>query len=737
MDLTSLNEPQKEAVITTQGAVLVLAGAGSGKTRVLTTRAAYLIERGVAPFSILALTFTNKAAAEMKSRIAAITTNADDMWVMTFHALCARLLRIEGTHLGYSNSFTIYDASDAMTVVKDILKALDVGKEAIEPRTVRSMISRAKNAGVSPARFKNEYGEGDAVKYASWVYARYEDRLRADNAMDFDDLLLKTLLLFDEYPDVLEKYRRRFQYIMVDEYQDTNSVQYRIVENLAKGSGNIFVVGDDDQSIYGWRGADITNILGFEKDFPGARVIRLEQNYRSHQGILDAANGVIRHNSDRMGKELWSSNKTGQIPLEFEAESDLEEAQFVAEKTASLLREGKYTASDIAVLYRVNSQSRVLENKLKERGVPYVIYGGQSFYERKEIKDLLAYLNLLCNPDADLCFMRAAQVPKRGIGDVSLGKLYAAAQSQHRSLYDMCGEPEGVSKRGAESLKDFCERLNGIRLGMEDLTVLQVVERVFEDSGLRTMMMNDSTPEGRMRLLNIEEFFKSVADFEHDTPAPHTLAGFLERSALISDVDAVGDEEDKIMLLTLHSAKGLEFPVVFIVGLQEGLLPHQMSLMEGNVEEERRLCYVGMTRARKRLYLTWSTTRYVRMGTEFERISCKRSRFLEEIPDGCMEPAGVKRQNSISFSHESPSHSPYSFAAQGRVSMPSTVPDLSKKAAFAPSRFAAGVVVSHPKFGRGQIVSTNGDGEEKIAVVRFDTAGEKKMFVAFAPLQIL
>ncbi len=736
MDLTSLNEQQREAVVTTEGAVLVLAGAGSGKTRVLTTRAAYLIEKGIRPFHILALTFTNKAAAEMKSRIAAVATDADDMWVMTFHALCARLLRIEGEHLGYSSSFTIYDASDALTVVKDILKELDVGKEAVEPRTVRSMISRAKNASVTPDRFKEVYGEGDAVKYTSWVFARYEDRLRANNAMDFDDLLLKTLLLFDEYPDVLDKYRRRFQYIMVDEYQDTNSVQYSIVQLLAKGSGNIFVVGDDDQSIYGWRGADISNILGFEKDFPGARVIRLEQNYRSHQGILDAANGVIRNNSGRMGKELWSNIKTGQNPLEFEAETDLEEAQFVAEKAASLLREGKYTASDIAVLYRVNSQSRVLENKLKERGVPYVIYGGQSFYDRKEIKDLLAYLNLLCNPDADLCFIRAIGVPKRGIGDVSLGKLYAAAQAQNRSLYDMCKQPEGLSKKAAESLISFCGMLENIRAQMTGLSVLQIAERVFEDSGLRTMMQTDTSPEGRMRLLNVEEFFKSVADFERDTPPPHTLAGFLERSALISDVDAVGDEEDKIMLMTMHSAKGLEFPIVFIVGLQEGLLPHQMSLMDGDVEEERRLCYVGMTRAKKRLYLSWSATRYVRVGAGFERMPGKRSRFLEEIPDGCMEPAGVKRQNAAYFSHEPVSHSPYSFAAQGKVSMLSASPDLSKKAAHAPSAFTAGAIVSHPKFGRGQIISTNGEGDEKIAVVRFDTAGEKKMFVAFAPLKI-
>lgn len=736
MDLSSLNSNQHKAVLSTDGAVLVLAGAGSGKTRVLTMRAAHLVQSGVEPYRILALTFTNKAAAEMKERIAALVPDARDMWVSTFHAMCAKLLRIEAEHLGYASGFSIYDSGDSATVVKDILKELDVAKEVAEPRSVRVLISRSKNDGISPGDFVKSYGEGDTVKTTAQVYARYERRLRENNAMDFDDLLLKTLQLFEQFPDVLEKYRRRFAYIMVDEYQDTNSVQYRIVRLLAKGHGNIFVVGDDDQSIYGWRGADITNILDFEKDFPGARVIRLEQNYRSHQGILDAANGVIRHNSGRMGKELWSSITSGQKPLEFEAESDLEEAQFVAEKAASLLREGKYSADDIAVLYRMNSQSRVIENKLKERGVPYTIYGGQSFYERKEIKDLLAYLNLLCNPCADLCFMRAVGVPRRGIGEVSLGKLFTAAQQAGMPMLKACCESEGVlSKKAQEALRGFADMLERIREKMDSQTVLETVEQVFEAFGLRRAMMADTTAEGRMRLLNIEEFFKSVADFMRDAPAPHTLEAFLERSALISDVDAVGQEDGSLTLMTLHSAKGLEFPIVFIVGLEEGLLPHQFSLADGNVEEERRLCYVGMTRARKRLYLTWSQTRFVHRQGGFERVPSKRSRFLNEIPEGCIEAAGVKRHASIFSSHESVSQSPYSFA-QGHVGMKNTAPAVTKKAQHAPDDFAAGKIVSHPKFGQGTIVSTNGEGDEKIAVVRFDTAGEKKMFVAFAPLKL-
>ena len=735
MDLSGLNERQREAVLQTEGPVLVLAGAGSGKTRVLTTRAALLVERGVAPWNILAITFTNKAAAEMKQRIEALVPDAQDIWVSTFHAMCARLLRMEGERLGYARGFSIYDADDALTVVKECLKELDIDKDLIDPRGARGAISRAKNDGVSPAQYRQVYGEGDNVKLTARVYARYEDKLRQSNAMDFDDLLLKTLLLFDEYPEVLEKYQRRFRYIMVDEYQDTNAVQYRIVKMLAKGHGNIFVVGDDDQSIYGWRGADISNILDFEKDFPGACVIRLEQNYRSHQGILDAANGVIRHNRSRMGKELWSAIRTGQKPLEFQAESDLEEAQFVAEKAASLLREGKYSAADIAVLYRMNSQSRVLENKLKERGVPYAIYGGQSFYERKEIKDVLAYLNLLVNPSADLCFMRAIQVPRRGIGEASLGKLYAAAQERHVSLMRMCREAEGIlPKRAADTLRAFADMLESIAAGMEERTLLQTVELVVELSGLRAALMADTSAEGRMRVMNVEEFLRSVSDFEREAGEGASLEAFLERNALISDVDAVGEEDGKIMLMTLHSAKGLEFPVVFIVGMQEGLLPHQISLMEGDVEEERRLCYVGMTRAKKRLYLTWSSSRFIRTGAGFERVEAKRSRFLSEIPEGCIEPAGVKRNTRSYVSHEPVSHSPYSFAS-GRVQMPKAA-ETKPKAQHAPDEFVAGRVVTHPKFGRGQILSTNGEGDEKIAVVRFDAAGEKKMFVAFAPLEI-
>ena len=735
MNLEKLNEQQRKAVTTTEGAVLVLAGAGSGKTRVLTTRAAYLIENGISPYNILALTFTNKAAEQMRSRIASLVPDSSNMWVSTFHAMCAKLLRIEGSAIGYDSSFSIYDGGDSQTVVKECLKELDIAKDFIDPKSAKIKISRAKNAGISPAGYIKEYGDSSLNKIMSRVYTKYEDKLHASNAMDFDDLLLKTVHLFESHPNVLKKYQQRFTYIMVDEYQDTNNVQYDIVAKLAKLHGNLFVVGDDDQSIYGWRGADISNILEFEKDFKGATVIRMEQNYRSHQHILGAANGVISNNRGRMGKSLWSDIATGQKPLEFEAQNDGEEAIFVAAKVDSILREGKYKPSDIAVLYRVNSQSRILENKLKERGVPYEIYGGLSFYDRREIKDIVAYLNLICNPNANLCFMRAVCVPRRGIGAVTLEKLNAISGSSGTSMLSLSSDAHAhLPKKAAATLSKFASVVQDIRDRRESQTVLQTVEDVINMSGMREAMQLDQTAEGKMRYYNVEEFIKSVADWQSSAPLPQTLEAFLERNALVSDVDNLGENEDSIMLMTLHSAKGLEFPIVFIVGLIEGLLPHQMSLNEGDIEEERRLCYVGMTRAQKRLYLTWSTLRFVRSSGGFSYMSSERSSFLSEIPDECIELAQVRKPKR-GFEPYAKSQNAFSFG-KNKVSAPSFTPDLSKKANHAPDAFSPDTMVTHPKFGSGVIVSTNGTGDEKIAVVNFDTVGEKKMFVAFAPLKI-
>ncbi len=735
MDLSKLNDKQKKAVTTIKGAVLVLAGAGSGKTSVLTTRAAYLIENGVAPFSILALTFTNKAASEMKQRITALVPDAGSMWISTFHAMCAKLLRIEGSAIGYDSSFSIYDSSDSLTVVKECLKELDIAKDFIDPKTAKYTISRAKNDGISPQRYVGEYGDGSFFKMMGRVYARYENKLKASNALDFDDLLLKVLDLFADRPDILKKYQDRFEYIMVDEYQDTNQVQYDIVSKLAAGSGNIFVVGDDDQSIYGWRGANIDNILEFEKDFPGAAVIRMEQNYRSHQHILNAANRVICNNEERLGKQLWSDVTSGQKPLEFEAQNDGEEAIYVATKIDSILREGKYKPSDIAILYRINSQSRILENKLKERGLPYEIYGGLSFYDRREIKDIIAYLNLICNESANLCFVRAVGMPKRGIGPATVDKINTLSYESGRSYYEVAKDASRIlPKKAAATLDSFTSMIEGIKQRRSEQSVLKTVEEVLEFSGMQSELLADKSPEGRMRYLNVEEFLKSVDDWEKQAQEPKTLEAFLERNALVSDVDNVGDNDDAVMLMTLHSAKGLEFPIVFIVGMQEGLLPHQMSLQEGDVEEERRLCYVGMTRAKRRLYLTWSSLRFVRSGAGFTYVSSQRSRFLDEIPEECIETAKVKKPGR-GLEAAAKIQSPFSLG-HGKVSAPSFTPAANKKAEHNPDAFSAGTVVTHPKFGKGKVVSTNGDGEEKIAVVNFETVGEKKMFVAFAPLKI-
>lgn len=735
MNLDKLNDKQKQAVLATEGAVLVLAGAGSGKTSVLTTRAAHLIELGIPAYRILALTFTNKAAGEMRQRISGLIDNADDMWISTFHSMCAKLLRIEGSLIGYGSSFTIYDAKDSMTIVKDCLKELDIAKDFVDPKSAKYMISRAKNDGVSPESYIKETGGGDFIKAVGRVYALYEAKLKSSNAMDFDDLLLKVLYLFSEHPEVLEKYQRRFLYIMVDEYQDTNKVQYDIVSQLASGSGNLFVVGDDDQSIYGWRGANIDNILEFEKDFPGAKVIRMEQNYRSHQHILNAANSVIKNNDTRLGKQLWSDVTTGQKPVEFEAQNDSEEAIYIATKIHSIIKDGKYSPSDIAVLYRTNSQSRILENKLKERGVPYEIYGGLSFYDRKEIKDVVAYLNLICNSSANLCFTRAIGVPKRGIGAVTLDKLSAASFEQSKSFFGISKNAHSyLPKKAADTLKKFADTLSELQENRVSQSVLQTVESTLKLSGMYDALLSDKSPEGRMRYLNVEEFLKSVADWEKTAPEPKTLESFLERNALVSDVDAVGDNEEAIMMMTLHSAKGLEFPVVFLVGMQEGLLPHQMSLQENDVEEERRLCYVGMTRAEKRLYLTWSALRFVRNSGGFSYVSSQRSRFLDEIPSECIEPAKVKKPKR-EFESSKKKDNTFSFG-KSKVKTPSFAPVQNKKAEHKPDAFSAGTVVTHPKFGKGEVVSTNGSGDEKIAVVRFDTVGEKKMFVAFAPLKI-
>jgi DNA helicase-2/ATP-dependent DNA helicase PcrA len=728
---------QLAAVMQTEGPVLVLAGAGSGKTRVLTMRTAYLIkEKEVSPYSILAITFTNKAAQEMKERIERLTGEYKGMWISTFHATCAKILRMDIDKLGYNRSFSIYDESDTVSLLKDVLHKLNFDKEYISPKSAKWTISRAKNMDIGPEKFENEFPSRNAEDMVK-VYAEYEKQLKQNNALDFDDLMLKTLELFRKNKDVLAYYGKKFRYILVDEYQDTNLVQYELIRNIAGFHGNIFVVGDDDQSIYGWRGADIRNILEFEKDFPGARVIRLERNYRSHQKILDAANSVIEKNTERKGKQLWTDCSEGALPMVFTAQTDKMEAEYIASEIWRLKSEGS-SLDDMAVIYRTNSQSRVFEEELKKYALPYKVYGGIGFYERKEIKDIAAYLNLIVNPRADVSLDRIINEPKRGIGGTTLEKIKTEAVLCGISEYEACRESHRfLDARAASNVKKFIDIMEELIAEKDKRGVSSFVDYVLDRSGYMKMLDGEDTPEARARKDNLEEFLNTTAQYETIAEEP-TLEGYLERNSLIADIDTLGDEKETLSLITLHSAKGLEFDNVFIAGMQESLMPHAMAEKENGVEEERRLCYVGMTRAKKRLYLTWSKTRMVYVkkqdgGLPYQIIPCERSRFLDEIPFDMLDHVGDKKDKHESFTRkrEERKVKPMAFAAFER-----NIAAPSKNANVRPENFSAGVKVWHDKFGDGVVTQVNGEGTEKIAVVNFDAHGVKKMFVAFAPLTI-
>jgi len=739
MDLNKLNDMQRAAVTATEGAVLVLAGAGSGKTRVLTMRTAYLIqEKGISPYSILALTFTNKAAQEMLSRIGNLVGEYKGMWVSTFHSTCAKILRMDIDKLGYERNFSIYDESDTVSLLKGVLQKLNFDKEYINPKAAKWSISKAKNMFIGPEKFEYEFPAANAADM-SMVYAEYERQMKKNNALDFDDLLLKTLELFRKNKDALSCYGNKFRYILVDEYQDTNLVQYEILRCIAKFHGNLFVVGDDDQAIYGWRGADIRNILEFEKDFPGARVIRLERNYRSHQKILDAANSVIEKNSSRKGKTLWTDKGEGALPLEYSAMSEYREAEFISSEVRRLHLDG-CPYEEIAVMYRTNSQSRVIEEEFKKLAIPYKVYGGIGFYERKEIKDIAAYLNLIINTRADVSLERIINEPKRGIGDTTLEKLKSAAALNGLSVFEACREAhKHLDARAASSVKRFTDIMEDLIEQKATRGVSEFVDYVLDRTGYMKALSDENTPEAGARMDNLQEFLNNTVQYENQTEEP-SLEGFLERNSLIADIDSIGDEKESVSLITLHSAKGLEFDAVFMAGLQEGLMPHSMAEKENGVEEERRLCYVGMTRAKKRLYLTWGSTRmvYARKpmggGLPYEVKNCERSRFLEEIPAimlECREEKTVSTFEKYPRKREDKKAKPIAFQSFERDSAaPLPKPNMH------PERFSVGVAVWHNKFGDGKILKLNGEGTEKIAVVDFKAYGEKKMFVAFAPLTI-
>lgn len=752
MNLQGLNREQRKAAETLEGPVLILAGAGSGKTRALTYRIANLIDHGVAPWHILAITFTNKAAKEMRERVSSLVgESAEDVWVSTFHAMCARILRRDIEKLGYTRSFTIYDDDDQASVLKDLYKQLNIDEKNIPSREVRSKISDAKNRLLSPDEWFMESSRDFRSQQIHDLYDAYERKLRRSNALDFDDLLVRTLELFADHPPVLESYREKFQYVHVDEYQDTNFAQYSLVKLLTQKSRNICVVGDDDQSIYGWRGADIRNILDFEKDFPDATVIKLEQNYRSTANILDAANQVIAHNEGRMEKALWTERDAGDLIRLFCAGSERDEAAWICDRMQQL-KSSSITYGDMAVLYRSNAQSRVLEDMLVRAGIPYRIYGGLRFYDRKEVKDIVAYLRVIVNPSDDASLRRIINVPKRAIGDTTVAELAKHAMQEEMPLFSALVDiPETLSSRPRKCVAEFGDLMNDLIVAREEMGLLEFVTHLIEKTGLRAQYTKDESDEGKTRVENIDEFLGAVAEYEKAAAEP-SLEDYLENVALVSDLDNAELGSKTVTLMTIHSAKGLEFPVVFMTGLEEGIFPTSRSLQsDDGIEEERRLCYVAITRAEKQLYISYASQRMLYNQVNYNA----PSRFLKEIPPRLLddEPA-AKLERSFpgipsSFAHPTLKRTP-SYAAStparglGAGKSALGIPGLQKgftpsaasgiASSSAPSLFKPGDRVMHRKFGQGTVKEIRGKGNDARIIIHFSAYGPKEFVLSIAPI---
>lgn len=721
-----LNERQQQAVEAISGAVLVLAGAGSGKTRVLTERVAYLInQKNVAPWQILAITFTNKAAQEMRERISGVV-DADmrDMWISTFHAMCVRMMRRYAEKVGYTKNFLIYDTDDTLRLIKKILERMGLKEnKSYSDRYIKNLISKYKND--STTLDFDQYAEERnpfVAEHAGEIFDEYTQEMHRQNAMDFDDLLLNTLLLLETDSEARTYYQNKFHYILVDEYQDTNMVQYKLIRILSEGYGNIFVVGDDDQSIYAFRGANIRNILEFEKDFSGAKVIRLEQNYRSDKKILDVANSVIQNNEGRKGKTLWSDIDEGERPVHYTANSEYEEAETIAREIQRLSDEGmRY--SDMAILYRIHTLSRILEEKLRLYAIPYRIYGGISFYERREIKDMVAYLNIIANPAADIQLLRIINTPKRAIGSAKIEALAQSAEFNGISILEVMKNANVLltDKALVKKANEFYEMYERMSEGHADKSVHEVLEDVYEHSGYKRMLEDEKTPEAETRMENIAELINSAYTYDADEDA--SLEGFLQNIALITDLDSM-DDKGGVTLMTMHAAKGLEFDAVFVAGMDENIFPSQRAIDEDNVEEERRLCYVAVTRAKRKLYLLNANMRtlYGRMQPSVQ------SRFLDEVEDGLLNCIGKKKP--VIAQKAAGTEQKKLFTGGGF--------DFKKAAPQKVSGdYRIGTVVEHKTFGRGKVKSIMGDGDSKVAIVDFYEVGEKKMFLAFASLKIL
>lgn len=728
----TLNDMQKSAVFYTEGPLLLLAGAGSGKTRVLTHRIAYLIEeKGVNPWNIMAITFTNKAAGEMRERVDSLVGfGSESIWVSTFHSTCVRILRRYIDRLGYSNSFTIYDSDDQKTLMKDVCKRLQIDTKVYKEKALLGAISSAKDELISPQAYElNAAGDFGKQKIAQ-AYKEYQKQLRSNNALDFDDLIVKTVELFQNCPDVLDYYQERFKYIMVDEYQDTNTAQFKLVSLFAEKYQNLCVVGDDDQSIYKFRGANIGNILNFEKMFADARTIKLEQNYRSTQNILNAANDVIRNNVGRKEKTLWTDNEEGDLIHFRQFLTAFDEAEYIVGDIAQNIREGNYEYKDCAILYRTNAQSRMFEEKFLMANIPYKIIGGVNFYARKEIKDLLAYLKTVDNAMDDLAVKRIINVPKRGIGATSLGKVQEYADEYDMSFYDALKDAESIATlgRSAVKIKPFVTFIQTLRSKQDYLSVQEILTSIINETGYVKELEAEDTDEARTRIENIDELITKVVSYESDAEEP-TLSGFLEEVALVADIDSLEEDSNHVVLMTLHSAKGLEFPNVYLAGMEDGIFPSYMTITSDDpleIEEERRLCYVGITRAKQRLTLTSAKSRMIRGETQYNKVS----RFIREIPRELVAVGGQVKDKV----EDIPKPTNY---AQAKTAFKTKIFDPKqfqvKKADTLD--YGIGDQVKHIKFGVGTVEGIVEGGKDYEVTVNFEKAGVKKMFAAFAKLK--
>lgn len=731
----SLNPQQLEAVTHCEGPLLILAGAGSGKTRVLTHRIAWLMEeKNVQPWNIMAITFTNKAAGEMRERVEKMLDEASrGVWVATFHSTCVRILRRYIERIGYGSNFTIYDADDQKSIMKDICKRLNVNTKMYKERTLLGAISSAKDELVSPEEFALKAQSDFKLKVYSEVYTEYQRELKSNNALDFDDLICRTVELFQSCPEVLDYYQERFRFIMVDEYQDTNTAQFKLVSLLASKYQNLCVVGDDDQSIYKFRGANIGNILNFEHFFPDAKVIRLEQNYRSTQNILNTANEVICHNKGRKEKRLWTANGEGSKVKFRQFMNAFEEAEYVAGMINGKVSQSKWKYGDCAILYRTNAQSRMFEEKFLFSNIPYKIVGGINFYSRKEIKDVLAYLKTIANGSDDLAVRRIINVPKRGIGATTISRVQEFAIAHGISFYNAlrtCDQIPGIGK-GASKLLNFVELIQIFRSKAEFYSVKELIEDILEVTGYRSELELEGTDEARERLENIDELLSKAAAYDESQEEP-TLDGFLEEVALVADIDSLEDDADHVLMMTLHSAKGLEFPVVFLVGMEDGMFPSYMSIASEDpldLEEERRLCYVGITRAMQELTLTAARQRMVRGETHYNRVS----RFVTDIPEELLATEEKKNMAEVKREYREKKQTAYEQARENfRAKMFVSQQFEVKKADGLD--YTIGDRVRHIKFGEGTVKSIAEGGRDYEVTVEFDRVGIKKMFASFAKL---